>query len=76
MLIENQVYWEPHVADGYFIIGSKMKKINITDKLIMNIHYVVKAISGVSFASPEEGGKETEEEKVKEYTTEDEEDQD
>jgi len=43
--LEDYVRWEPLLPDGYFVISGKMKRINISDKLIMNMSYVIKQSS-------------------------------
>lgn len=36
------IKWEYLLPDGYFIISGKFKKVNISDRLIMNAQYIVK----------------------------------
>lgn len=43
--------WEPLLPDGYFIIKGKMKRVNITDKLMMNMSYVVKQSTTAEYGS-------------------------
>lgn len=42
IFLEDTLRWEPLIPDGYFIIQGKMKRVNISDKLMMNMSYVVK----------------------------------
>lgn len=43
--------WEPLLSDGYFIIKGKMKRVNVTDKLMMNMSYVVKQSTASEYGS-------------------------
>lgn len=47
--IDANIRWEPLVPDGYFIIKGKMKRINISDKLMMNMSYVVKQSTSAEY---------------------------
>lgn len=37
-----RIKWEYLLPDGYFIISGKFKKVNISDRLMMNMQYIVK----------------------------------
>lgn len=49
--IDPNIKWEPLVPDGYFIIKGKMKRVNISDKLMMNMAYVVKQSTAAEFGT-------------------------
>lgn len=49
--LEEYVLWEPYVPDGYLIIKGKMKRINITDALMLNTPYVVKEVQSKDFGT-------------------------
>ncbi len=47
--LEDIVHWESYIPDGYFIINGRLKRINISDKLMMNMAYVVRVTSAKDF---------------------------
>lgn len=49
--LEDYLRWEPLIPDGYFVIKGKMKRVNISDKLIMNMAYVVKQSTAAEYGT-------------------------
>lgn len=49
--LEDNLRWEPLIPDGYFVIKGKMKRINVSDKLMMNMSYVVKQSTSTEYGT-------------------------
>lgn len=47
--LEETLKWEALLPDGYFIIAGRMKRINVSDKLMMNFPYIVKQSDSTNY---------------------------